>query len=316
VRATDSSGLAVSTSFLLNVTAVNDAPTTVADTYTVPQFGTLVANDANGSNNNAGDNGVLANDSDLEGNPLTAVIVVQPQFGTVTLNPNGTFTYKHTGSTRAADSFTYRANDGQLNSVETTVTINVGAPIPPPHQNPINAADVNADGFVSAIDALLVINLLNSLTSGNKPVSELPAPPPYRDVNGDNFISPVDALLVINYLNTHRGTGEGEGEGASVVIAAPASGTAANAAAAWSYSVSRPADNEPVGVRAIPLLQNEVYGPLEAQQFGLVEVLDELAGEGESQGLVLGQWASGGSAEEQHRASDEALTDLLSEFSL
>ncbi len=37
VRATDSTGLAVTDSFILNVAPVNDAPTTVVDSYTVPK---------------------------------------------------------------------------------------------------------------------------------------------------------------------------------------------------------------------------------------------------------------------------------------
>ncbi len=37
-------------------------------------------------------------------------------------------------------------------------------------------------------------------------------PPPYYDVNGDGFVSPIDALLVIDYLNRGSGEGEAEGE--------------------------------------------------------------------------------------------------------
>ena len=37
-------------------------------------------------------------------------------------------------------------------------------------------------------------------------------PPPFLDVNGDELVSPLDALLVINYLNSNRGAAEGEGE--------------------------------------------------------------------------------------------------------
>ncbi len=38
-------------------------------------------------------------------------------------------------------------------------------------------------------------------------------PPPYVDVNGDGYVSPIDALLVIDYLNGGSGEGEGEAEG-------------------------------------------------------------------------------------------------------
>jgi large repetitive protein len=71
--------------------------------------------------------------------------------------------------------------------------------------------DVNADGFVSPIDALIVINHLNA-GSGNAATGEGEPDKYYIDVNGDNALSPIDALLVINRLNSLFGSGEGEGE--------------------------------------------------------------------------------------------------------
>ena len=70
-------------------------------------------------------------------------------------------------------------------------------PPTPPYTNPDNCHDVNADGFVSSIDALLILNYLN--TGGD--TSPEGSGPPYYDTNGDGFISPIDALLVINVLN-------------------------------------------------------------------------------------------------------------------
>ena len=71
----------------------------------------------------------------------------------------------------------------------------------PPYRNPRLQWDVNGDGIISALDALIVINHLNSNGAG-----PLPAPSPtaarlYIDVNGDAQVSPLDALNVINYLN-------------------------------------------------------------------------------------------------------------------
>lgn len=74
--------------------------------------------------------------------------------------------------------------------------------------------DVNADGVVSPIDALIVINHLNA-GSGSTANGEGEASKYYIDVNGDNALSPIDALLVINRLNSMRGSGEGEGSAAS-----------------------------------------------------------------------------------------------------
>jgi hypothetical protein len=67
--------------------------------------------------------GVLANDSDANGDKLTVRLVTGPKQGTVTLNPDGSFTYKSTATASGTDSFTYVANDGQADSAPATVTI-------------------------------------------------------------------------------------------------------------------------------------------------------------------------------------------------
>jgi len=76
-----------------------------------------------------------------------------------------------------------------------------------------NPLDVNGDGLVTPIDALLIINILNSRV-------ELPTYDMIRayattgynavDPNGDRLVTPIDALLVINELNRNRHSGEGE----------------------------------------------------------------------------------------------------------
>src|SRR5690606_36540114 len=105
------------------------------------------------------------------------------------------------------DRFTYRASDGSGVSVVTTVTINIDNPPPPSHQNPDSSLDVNADGFISPIDALLIINIINeravSGSGATIPTSSLPPPPPYVDTDGNNLITPNDVLQVINYLNAN-----------------------------------------------------------------------------------------------------------------
>jgi hypothetical protein len=73
-------------------------------------------------------------------------------------------------------------------------------------QNPANANDVDHDGNVSPIDALLIINQLSqpeyadSLT-GQLPATRSNADVPCVDVTGDMIVTPLDALLVINALN-------------------------------------------------------------------------------------------------------------------
>ena len=57
---------------------------------------------------------------------MTAVLAMGPtNAASFTLNSDGTFVYTHDGTETAADSFTYRADDGNGQSGEATVTIAV-----------------------------------------------------------------------------------------------------------------------------------------------------------------------------------------------
>ncbi len=74
-----------------------------------------------------------------------------------------------------------------------------------PWRNPSNPYDVNGDGVVSGLDALILINHLNKHgPHGLPPPKEGSTPPPFYDVNGDNKISALDALQTINALNARR----------------------------------------------------------------------------------------------------------------
>jgi hypothetical protein len=66
-------------------------------------------------------------------------------------------------------------------------------------QNPANRLDVNADGAVSPLDVLRVINYLNSSETGVLTAAD--PTPPYLDVSGDGMVTPLDALFIINALN-------------------------------------------------------------------------------------------------------------------
>jgi VCBS repeat-containing protein len=103
------------------VNAVNAPPTAQPDGYSVNEGGVL----------NVSAPGVLGNDSDPNGDPLTAVKLTDPAHGTLTLNADGSFTYTPQADFNGPDSFTYAANDGTLNSGAATVTITV---------NPVNSA--------------------------------------------------------------------------------------------------------------------------------------------------------------------------------
>lgn len=68
-------------------------------------------------------------------------------------------------------------------------------------RNPVDHLDVNSDSRISAIDALLVINELNRLGSGQLPPQKDPTQP-YFNTTGDSRVSALDALWVINHLNS------------------------------------------------------------------------------------------------------------------
>jgi hypothetical protein len=74
----------------LTVTCVNDAPDAVDDSYT--------------TNQDTADRrrtGVLANDTDPDGDTLTVTANTNPAHGTVTVNANGSFTYTPNAATAA-----------------------------------------------------------------------------------------------------------------------------------------------------------------------------------------------------------------------
>src|SRR5205823_1785254 len=99
------------------ITAVNDAPVAVNDSYTTAEDITLDVAAA----------GVLANDSDVDGDSLSALLVSQPTHGTLTLNSDGSFSYTPAANYHGTDSFTYKANDGQADSGIATVNITITA---------------------------------------------------------------------------------------------------------------------------------------------------------------------------------------------
>ncbi|HRN60285.1 MAG TPA: Ig-like domain-containing protein [Chiayiivirga sp.] len=96
----------------LNAPAAND------DSYAVAQGGTLSVAVASG---------VMVNDSDAEGAPLSAQVATAPSHGSLALVANGGFTYTPQASFCGSDSFSYRASDGTRVSMPATVTVAVGS---------------------------------------------------------------------------------------------------------------------------------------------------------------------------------------------
>jgi len=116
-RATD--GVSTSSTATVTITVTPDnAPVANNDSYSVLVNSLLSVSGP----------GVLANDTDVDGNALTAILATGPTNGMLTFSNNGGFVYIPNAGFLGIDSFSYRANDGQSNSTPATVTISVQLP--------------------------------------------------------------------------------------------------------------------------------------------------------------------------------------------
>ncbi|WP_346320070.1 Ig-like domain-containing protein, partial [Chitinophaga sp. YIM B06452] len=116
-RVCDATGLCDTATVTFNVGNVNDAPAGVNDTYSIGEDGVL----------NIAGPGLLANDTDPDGDALTANLLTSPAQGTLVLQPNGSFRYQPKADYNGPDSFTYNACDASGSCSSATVTINVTA---------------------------------------------------------------------------------------------------------------------------------------------------------------------------------------------
>lgn len=102
----------------VTIHSVNDPPVGEEDSYDAVFQSVLTVNAAEG---------LLANDSDIENDPLSAVLVSSTAHGTLVLNPDGSFTYSPAAGYFGSDSFTYRCFDGTDFTEAITVNITVKA---------------------------------------------------------------------------------------------------------------------------------------------------------------------------------------------
>ncbi|PAX06346.1 cadherin-like domain-containing protein [Sphingomonas lenta] len=104
----------------LTVTApANTAPVARADSFSTKAATAVAGN-------------VLANDTDAEGQALSATLVAGPANGTLSMAANGAFTYTPKAGFSGVDTFSYTASDGAAKSAAATVSVTVAAPTAPP----------------------------------------------------------------------------------------------------------------------------------------------------------------------------------------
>lgn len=111
----DTTGMLNSNIATVTISVTNNPPVAVDDVYTVAHDHTLTVAPA----------GVQQNDFDPEGDPLTSILVSSVQHGSLDLHADGSFEYTPAAHYVGIDSFTYKDNDGIVDSNVATVTIGV-----------------------------------------------------------------------------------------------------------------------------------------------------------------------------------------------
>jgi hypothetical protein len=120
------------------VNPVNDSPVADNDSYVTDEDAPLTVQAP----------GLTGNDSDADNDPLAAILQNGSGNSTVLLNSDGSFTYIPVSNFNGNDEFTYKASDGEADSLAATVSISVN----PVNDDPIVAA--GADTEVSEGDIL------------------------------------------------------------------------------------------------------------------------------------------------------------------
>ena len=126
----DGNGGSDTATVTVDIAAVNDDPDAMDDAYNVDEDGALTVAAL----------GVLANDTDTDGDTLTVTSNTSASNGAVTVNADGSFSYTPDADFNGADSFTYTIEDGNGGSDTATVSITV---------DPVNDAPAAADQTVT-----------------------------------------------------------------------------------------------------------------------------------------------------------------------
>ena len=136
-------------------TCANSAPTANEDSYAIDEDTTLEQPAP----------GVLANDTDPDGDDLTAALVDNVAHGNLTFRPDGSFSYAPDKDFFGTDSFTYKSNDGAADSDVTKVTITVNPVNDPPTVEVATGGTCGQSNERSATINLTVEDVDNPVTS-------------------------------------------------------------------------------------------------------------------------------------------------------
>jgi Bacterial Ig domain/FG-GAP repeat len=189
---------------------VNGAPVAAHDVYGTLEDTPLVVAEP----------GVLLNDTDMEGDPLTAVLDAAPLHGALDLHAGGSFVYTPTANFAGLDIFTYHANDGQSSSNMALVTLIITAV----NDIPVAANDV----YTTPVNVPLAVAapgvLLNDTDVDNDPLTAVMDAAPLHgtldlDANGAFLYTPVPHFIGVDTFTYHASDGQANSSLATVQIA-------------------------------------------------------------------------------------------------
>ncbi len=136
-RVADGAGLSDEGNVSVTVTPVNDPPTAADDSATTAEDDPVTIN-------------VLANDGDIDGDPLT-VEVTTPGAGDAVVNPDGTITYTPPTNQYGDDTFGYAISDGAGGTDSASVTVSIS----PVNDAPSAAPKTVTTGFQTAVQVTM-----------------------------------------------------------------------------------------------------------------------------------------------------------------
>ena len=142
-KASDGTLQSAAATVTITITGINDKPVAVADSKTISEDSGKVEID------------VTANDTDADNDTLTASIVTSPQKGTAAVKTGdaGVIEYTPNANANGSDSFTYKVNDGTVDSDTATVSITINAVNDPPVAND-DAKTINEDSGKTEINVI------------------------------------------------------------------------------------------------------------------------------------------------------------------
>jgi hypothetical protein len=198
LRVSDGTNASAAQTATVSVTNVNETPTANGDAYSLNEGATLTTTAASG---------VLANDSDTDGDTLTVTLVIGPvRAASFSLNADGSFAYQHGGSETTADSFTYAISDGAL-TVQATALLTVS----PRNDAPVAVADVYTINGNTSLTVAADLGVLanDSDVDGPALTTQLVVGPAVGSLTlnangGFNFVPPVafSGSVTFTYLAT------------------------------------------------------------------------------------------------------------------